>query len=218
MAGSSHPSLFISFEGGEGTGKSTQARLLAQALRSGGVDVLLTREPGGTPEAEAIRDLLLTGADRAWSAKAETLLHFAARCQHLEQAIRPALAAGRWVISDRFADSTLVYQGCGQGVDPAWIAAVSALVVGDDAPDLTIVLDVGPEVAQARLAGREGVADRYERMGDAFHRRVREGFLAIAQAAPQRCQIIDATARPEAVHAAVVVALGRHLARRASER
>lgn len=186
-------------------------------MRSRGIDVLLTREPGGTPEAEAIRDLLLVGADRAWSAKTETLLHFAARCQHLEQAIRPALAAGRWVISDRFADSTLVYQGCGQGVEPAWIAALSDLVVGDGGPHLTIVLDVEPQVARTRLAGRGGDADRYERMGDAFHRRVREGFLAIAQAVPHRCQVIDASAMPEAVHAAVVVALGRFLARRVNE-
>lgn len=206
-------SLFISFEGGEGTGKSTQARLLAEALQRRGIDVLLTREPGGTPEAEAIRSLLLGSHGGSWLPRTETLLHFAARCQHLDQAIRPALAAGRWVITDRFADSTLVYQGCGQGVDPQWIVALSALVVGDEGPDLTIVLDLDPATATARLAGRGGSLDRYERMGEAFHRRVRDGFLAIARAAPDRCRIIDAKAPPEVVHAAVVVAVGQFVAR-----
>lgn len=122
------------------------------------------------------------------------------------------------MITDRFADSTAVYQGCGQGVDSAWISALSALVVGDSAPDLTIVLDVDPHIARARMAGRGGSSDRYERMGEDFHRRVREGFLAIARAAPERCQIIDASATADAVHAAVVVAVGRYLAQAARAR
>jgi thymidylate kinase len=210
--------LFISFEGGEGAGKSTQARMLAEALQGRGLDVLLTREPGGTPEAEAIRSLLLGSHGGGWSPRTETLLHVAARCQHLEGAIRPALAAGRWVITDRFADSTLVYQGCGQGVDPEWIVALDALVVGDDGPDLTIVLDLDPQTAAARLASRGGDQDRYERMGDPFHRRVREGFLAIARATPDRCRLIDAGATPEAVHAAVVIAVGRFVADRTGRR
>lgn len=174
--------------------------------------MLLTREPGGTPEAEAIRALLLGGHDRDWSPKTETLLHFAARCQHLDQAIRPALAAGQWVITDRFADSTAVYQGCGQGVDPAWIAAVAGLVVGGDAPDLTIVLDLDPAVAQQRLRGRGDMADRYERLAADFHQRVRDGFLALAQAAPQRCVLIDADQPTEFLHAAIVEEVDRRCA------
>ncbi len=169
--------------------------------------MLLTREPGGTAGAEAVRALLVAEGGHAWSPRTETLLHVAARCEHLEKAIRPALQAGHWVVCDRFADSTAVYQGCGQGVDPAWIARLSQLVVGDSVPDLTVILDLDPVSASQRLAARGGIADRYERMGAAFHRRVRNGFLAIARTAPERCVVIDASKPTEWVHAAVVAAV-----------
>ena len=195
---------FITLEGGEGAGKSTQARLLAQALRADGHDVLETREPGGAPGAEALRALLLHGAVN-FVPEAETLLHFAARVEHLARTIRPALAAGRWVVCDRFANSTMAYQGYGHGADRTRIATLTSML--DTVPDLTLVLDVSPAVAARRLAGRGGAADRYEALDPAFHARVRQGFRAIAAAAPGRCVLIDADGAPEAVHAAVMAAV-----------
>lgn len=194
------PGRFITFEGGEGVGKSTQARLLASALRRVGKVVVLTREPGGAPGAELLRDLLLyRGQD--WSPDAEVLLHFAARAEHVARTIRPALAAGQWVISDRFYDSTLAYQGYGQGADREQIQALTGMVGLD--PDLTIVLAVSPETAQARLAARGG-SDRYERMDAAFHNRVADGFRAVLAAAPTRCVGILAEAEAPVVHAAIL--------------
>lgn len=199
---------FITFEGGEGAGKSTQARLLADALCDLGVPVLQTREPGGSPGAELLRELLLSGAT-AWSAPAETLLHFAARAEHVERSIRPALAAGTWVVCDRFADSTMAYQGYGQGADRAMIATLTGLI--GTAPDVTIVLDVSDAVGLARLRSRGGAADRYERLDAAFHARVNEGFRAIARAAPERCVVIAADGSEAEVHAAVMRALWQHV-------
>jgi dTMP kinase len=195
---------FITLEGGEGAGKSTQARLLADALEALGVPVLRTREPGGAPGAEVLRGLLL-GGTVAWSPPAETLLHFAARAEHVERTIRPVLAAGTWVVCDRFADSTMAYQGYGQGADRAMIATLTGLI--GLVPDVTVVLDVSATVAAARLRGRGGAADRYEREDAAFHARVAEGFREIARAGPERCVLIGADGGEDAVHAAVMRAV-----------
>jgi dTMP kinase len=191
---------FITIEGGEGAGKSTQARRLAEALQARGVSVLLTREPGGAPGAEVLRTLLLSGEVR-WSLPAETLLHFAARAEHVETRIRPALAAGTWVVCDRFTDSTMVYQGHALGGDRAAIATLVGLL--GLRPDLTLVLDVEVPTAVARMRARGAAADRYERLGEGFFARVREGFLAIAAAEPERCVVIDAAADPDVVAARV---------------
>ena len=200
---------FITLEGGEGAGKSTQARLLAEALTARGVPVLRTREPGGAPGAEVLRGLLL-GGEVAFSPHAETLLHFAARAEHVERIIRPALAAGMWVVCDRFYDSTLAYQGYGLGVDRAFIAALIGLVGVH--PDLTVVLDVSERVAVARQVQRGMDADRYERMDAFFHRRVNAGFREIAASAPGRCVLVSADGTTEAVHGAILRAVGRVVA------
>jgi dTMP kinase len=189
---------FITLEGGEGSGKSTQARMLADALEALGVPVLRTREPGGAPGAELLRELLLSGRI-AWSAPAETLLHFAARAEHVERTIRPALTRGTWVVCDRFADSTMAYQGYGQGADRAMIADLTRMI--GLVPDVTFVLDVSAEIATARLHGRGAAADRYEREGGAFHARVVAGFREIARAEPRRCVLIDANRTERDVHA-----------------
>jgi len=192
---------FITLEGGEGAGKSTQARLLADALQALGVLVLRTREPGGAPGAEVLRELLLSGRC-AWSAPAETLLHFAARVEHVERTIRPALAVGTWVVCDRFADSTMAYQGYGQGADRAMIAHLTRMI--GLVPDVTFVLDVSAEAAAARLRGRGAAADRYEREGSAFHSRIAAGFREIARAEPTRCVLIDANRTAADVHAEIM--------------
>jgi dTMP kinase len=200
---------FITLEGGEGAGKSTQARLLADALCDLGLAVVLTREPGGAPGAETLRALLLSGSV-AWSAPAETLLHFAARAEHVEKTIRPALDAGAWVVCDRFADSTMAYQGYGQGADHAMIATLTRLV--GLVPDATIVLNVSDAVARTRLRTRGNAADRYERLDAAFHARVNEGFRVIARAEPQRCTLVPADGTEAEVHAAVMRAVLAHCA------
>ncbi len=183
---------FITIDGGEGTGKSTQARRLHEWLGGRGIKALLTREPGGTVEAEEIRRLLVNGPTDRWEPLTETLLHFAARRVHLDRAILPALREGRWVVCDRFADSTMAYQGYGLELDPAIIADIYDLVIGDCAPDLTIILDMPIEAAFSRLAQRGGKLDRYEQRDRAFHQRVRTGFRSIAAAAPRRCHLLDA--------------------------
>lgn len=195
---------FITVEGGEGTGKSTQVRMLAEGLRSLGIAVVVSREPGGTPAAEDIRALLVEGAVRRWSPVSETLLHYAARREHLDRTILPALAAGQWVVCDRFADSTMAYQGCGLGLGREFVAGLHGLVVGDLGPDLTLVLDLPVEEGLARAGARAGGEDRYERMDLGFHQRVRDGFLAIARDEPERCVVIDAGGTPEAVAAALL--------------
>ncbi|WNJ98628.1 dTMP kinase [Thalassospiraceae bacterium LMO-JJ14] len=187
---------FITFEGGEGGGKSTQVSMLADALRASGINVITTREPGGAPAAEEIRNLLVSGAVERWTPMAEVLLNYAARDMHVTQVIRPALERGDWVISDRFSDSTMAYQGYGGGIDPARIAAVHAAVLGDFKPDLTLVLDLeteqGLKRSGKRLSEQDSAEDRYERMDLEFHHRLREGFLEIAAAEPLRCRVIDA--------------------------
>jgi dTMP kinase len=194
---------FITLEGGEGAGKTTQVGLLAAALEARGLAVLRTREPGGSPGAELLRGILLRG-EIDWSPRAETLLHFAARAEHLAKAIVPALEKGSWVVCDRFYDSTMAYQGFGQGADRGFIAAQIGLL--GIVPDVTIVLDVAEPVAAERLRQRGVLADRYERLGVAFHARVREGFRAIAASEPGRCVLVDASGDVQAVHAAVVAA------------
>lgn len=192
---------FITLEGGEGAGKSTQARRLAATLAAEGIPVLRTREPGGAPGAEAVRRVLL--GEGPWDGVAECMLHFAARREHVAQTIRPALDAGIWVISDRFADSTLAYQCYGQGVPRAAYDALAALALEGLAPELTLVLEIGSAEGLARAAER-GDTNRYEAMDAAFHGRIRDGFRAIAAAEPQRCALIDATAGPEGVAAAIL--------------
>jgi dTMP kinase len=197
----------ITLEGGEGAGKSTQARMLADALCDLGIPVLRTREPGGAPGAEFLRELLLSGRID-WSTGAETMLHVAARMEHVAKTIRPVIEAGSWVVCDRFHDSTMAYQGYGQGADRGMIEALAAMI--GIVPDLTLVLDVPREVALARLRQRGAVDDRYERLNEEFHRRVNEGFHAIA--ALPRCVLVDAAREPAAVHDAVMVAVRKLLA------
>jgi dTMP kinase len=203
---------FITLEGGEGAGKSTQARLLAEWLGQKGISVALTREPGGTPSAEDIRNLLVTGAVGRWDSLTETLLHYAARREHMARLILPTLDAGQWIICDRFIDSTTAYQGYGQGIDLGVIARLRETVLGAFAPDLTLILDVAPETRRARTAARPGNEDRYERMNEAFHDRVRAGFHAIAAAEPERCAVIAADQGIEAVSAAIKAAIAEKLA------
>jgi len=190
---------FITFEGGEGAGKSTQLKLLAESLRQSGLDVVLTREPGGSTGAEDIRRLLVEGEPGRWDAMTETLLHFAARRDHLVRTVWPALSDGKWVLCDRFADSTTAYQGSGHGLPAHAIEQIYALTVGAFRPDLTIILDQPVEEGLRRAAGRGGAEDRYERMGLEFHRRLRQGFLDIAAAHPDRCAVISAEGSVEAV-------------------
>jgi dTMP kinase len=202
---------FITLEGGEGAGKSTQIARLADALRKAGLTVRTTREPGGSPGAETIRKLLVEGEPGRWQPMTEALLHFAARKEHLEAVVLPALAAGEWVISDRFADSTLAYQGYGHRLGRAPIAALYHVAVGDFAPDLTLILDLPVEAGLARAGGRGHAEDRYERMDRAFHERVRTGFLEIARGDPGRCAVIDATGNLERVTALVFEAVATRL-------
>lgn len=205
------PGKFITLEGGEGAGKSTQVKLLADALTHAGVAVRATREPGGTPGGEEIRDLLVRGAAARWDAMTEALLHFAARREHLRRLILPQLAAGTWVISDRFADSTMAYQGYGHQLGREPIERLYALVVGETRPDLTLILDVPVKVGLHRAAARRGDETRYEALGRDFHERLHAGFHDIARREPDRCKIIDASGSldqvRDRVRAAVVQAL-----------
>ncbi|MCA0358464.1 MAG: dTMP kinase [Proteobacteria bacterium] len=194
--------FFISFEGGEGAGKSTQIRRLADRLATAGHDVIVTREPGGSPGAEAIRDLLVNGAADRWSPVTESLLMYAARRDHLERVIRPALARGAIVLCDRFADSTRAYQGAGGDAPASLIAALEAHVLGGTVPVLTLILDLPAEVGLQRAEARGGAA-RFESKGLAFHERLRAGYLEIARQEPERCVVIDANAPLDAVAAAI---------------
>ncbi len=197
---------FITVEGGEGVGKSTQVDRLADALHERGITAHRTREPGGSPGAEDIRQLLVSGETGRWDAMTEALLFFAARRDHLVTTVWPALERGAWVVSDRFADTTVAYQGYAHGLGRETIARLYALVVGEFAPDLTIILDAPVDVGLAR-AGARGGDDRYERMAVAFHERLRAGFLEIARDEPERCIVIDASAAADAVHRAVLAAV-----------
>jgi dTMP kinase len=196
---------FISFEGGEGTGKSTQAQELAQRLRSLGVPVRLTREPGGSPGAEVVRHVLLSGAAKPLGAYAEAILFAAARDDHVRQTIRPELDRGHWVISDRFADSTRVYQGALGNVEMRLIRRLEQITVGETRPDLTIVLDLPPSVGLERAARRRGLGevDRFEAEALDFHGKLREAYLELAEQEPDRCVVVDASPDAETVGNAV---------------
>jgi dTMP kinase len=209
---------FITFEGGEGSGKSTQARLLADKLRAKGIDPILTREPGGSPFAEQVRSLILAPGIAPHSPLAEALLFYAARADHVEKVIRPALIEGRWVISDRFSDSTRVYQVEAGGLPLDVFKALELIVVKLSYPDLTLILDVpakaGLDRATTRrlaraIAGED--ADAFEKRDLEFHEQLREGYLAIAKAEPRRCQVIDGTGAQETVAAAVWAQVERRL-------
>jgi dTMP kinase len=202
---------FITLEGGEGAGKSTQVRLLVEALRRSGIDTIQTREPGGAAGAEEIRTLLVTGAPGRWDGTTELLLHAAARRDHLVKTVWPALAAGQWVVSDRFADSTAAYQGAGHDLPGEAVSAVYRVAVGDFAPDLTIILDLPVAEGLARAKGRGGAEDRYERMGVAFHEKLRQAFLRIAAAEPQRCVVLSAAPDPAEVHRAICASVEERL-------
>ncbi len=195
---------FITFEGGEGTGKSTQTVLLADYLSDQGHKVLLTREPGGSDGAELIRALLVSGDVGRWSPITEVLLLYAARSDHWINVIAPALERGEWVICDRFADSTLAYQGYGHGVDRVFIHKLYTAVIGTRQPDWTFMFDLDPAVGVQRALKRHTSENRFEHMNMDFHNRVREGFTKIAHQNPHRCHIIDANQSVYAIHKEIV--------------
>jgi len=191
---------FVSFEGGEGAGKSTQAKLLAERLTAAGRKIVLTREPGGSPGAEQIRKLLVEGEPERWSALAETLLFLAARADHVGRVIEPALAAGQWVICDRFADSTVVYQGVARGLGAERVRSLQK-AAGALEPDLTIIVDVEPRAGLRRTQARGISENRFEQFDSGFHRQLREAFLDIARQEPQRCVVVDGSRSVETVAA-----------------
>lgn len=202
---------FITLEGGEGSGKTTQIRLLHERLQASGKQVVLTREPGGEAGSEAIRALLVSGDADKWDVMAETLLFQAARVQHVSRLIRPALAEGKWVVCDRFLDSTLVYQGMAKRLGVETIRELHALSLKSFQPDLTFILDVDPELGLRRAALRESRETRFEQMGAGFHHMVREGFRTLAAARPERYAVIDAGASPQTVHDAIWDELNRRM-------
>lgn len=207
--------LFISMEGGEGVGKSTQLKMLTDFLHHMEIDFVRTREPGGCESAEELRSLLVTGHHERWDGVSEALLYTAARNEHLRHVIRPSLTQGKWVITDRFADSTTVYQGYGRDIQRPELIALHDLVVKNTWPDLTIILDADVAQSLARTSSRQGnifdanTADenRFESLDVSFHERVRAGFLQIAQENPERCYVIDAIGAPEEVHARILEAI-----------
>ena len=205
---------FITLEGGEGAGKSVQARRLAERLRERGLAVVLTREPGGSPDAEALREVILSGAAAQFGAEGEALLFSAARIDHIDATIAPALARGDWVVSDRFADSTRAYQGAAGKLDPELLARLERVAVGDCRPDLTLILDLPAAEGLARAAGRRPAdepADRFEGESLAFHETLRGAYLEIARAEPQRCVVVDARASEDEVAAAIWTAVEERL-------
>lgn len=217
---------FITFEGGEGSGKSTQAQRLAAFIRTAGVEVVLTREPGGTAFAEQVRDLILSSTTAKHGATAEALLFFAARADHVETLIRPALGAGKWVICDRFTDSTRVYQGVAGSVPADAIEALNRIAAGATQPDFTVILDIDAAVGLARATERREAtgkssagADPFEQRDLSFHQRLRQGYLDVAKSDPARCSVIDATGMPDTVEqrvrAAVLGRFGACLSRKA---
>jgi dTMP kinase len=200
---------FITLEGGEGSGKSTQAKRLAAALESRGLVTLATREPGGSPGAEEIRALLVNGAPGRWDALTETLLIYAARADHVGRTIGPALLAGKWVICDRFTDSTYAYQGAGRGLARETIRRIDSIVLDDFKPEFTLVLDIDVETGLKR-AGKRGAAEsRFENFDSDFHERLRQAFIEIAKRHPDRCALIDATLGEDEVTAAIWATVSR---------
>ncbi|MEO3385883.1 dTMP kinase [Mesorhizobium sp. CAU 1741] len=208
--------IFITFEGGEGAGKSSQIRTLAATLRENGRDVLVTREPGGSPGAEAVRHVLLSGAAEPFGPSMEALLFAAARSDHVEQVIRPAVKRGKIVLCDRFMDSSRVYQGVTGNLDADFMRSLEEVAINGMTPDLTIVLDLDPEEGLRRATARrgDGSADRFEKETIDIHRRRREAFLDIARAEPQRCVVVDAAQAPKKVAAQIALAVSDLLHRR----
>jgi dTMP kinase len=202
---------FITFEGGEGAGKSTQIRLVADALARRGTPNLVTREPGGSPGAEEIRQLLVTGGTDRWSPMSETLLFYAARVDHWARVILPALESGQAVLCDRFADSTMAYQAYAGGMDRSLIETLHALVLPGVQPDLTLILDLDPAEGLARATARPGAEARFEAKGLAFHERLRAGYLDIARRNPGRCKVIDANRSVEKIAQDVLQAIDSQL-------
>lgn len=199
--------LFVTFEGGEGSGKTTQMALLKQYCEQAGMTAVFTREPGGGAGGDAIRSLLLEGAGDKWHPVTELLLFQAARVEHVERVIRPALAQGAHVFCDRFLDSTLVYQGYARGLGMAYSEALHRLTLGDFQPDMTFYIDIDPAIGLARAGKRQGRETRFEALPQEFHYAVRRGFLALAKAQPQRMIVIDGAPSQEVVHQSVMSAL-----------
>ena len=198
---------FITFEGGEGTGKSTQSQLLADYLRQQQKEVIVTREPGGTEGAELIRALLVSGAVSRWAPLTEVLLLNAARLDHWQKVIEPALASGKWVICDRFADSTIAYQGYGHGVKLEFLKGLYTELFGTNKPDITFVFDLDPVIGINRSLQRHTSETRFEQMELEFHQRMRQGYLNIAKEDPERCRLIDASQSKELIHSHIISAL-----------
>lgn len=194
---------FITFEGGEGAGKTTQAKRLCEALEAQGIETLLTREPGGTFGAEAIRDLVLSGIDDRWSGITELLLMYAARVDHVEKLIKPSLERGVWVISDRFSDSTVAYQGYARGVDLGSIKSVHDAVLGDFSPDLTFLFDIDPVLALKRVETRGEELSRFDKEKLDFHKTIRAAFQSIAEGAPERFVTLDAASSRDEIFKAI---------------
>ena len=205
------PGKLITLEGGEGAGKSTQIARLAAALERAGLSVVTTREPGGSPAGERIRKLLVEGEPGSLMPLTEALLHFAQRAEHIVKTIQPALDRGAWVVCDRFADSTMAYQGYGHRLGRGTIQTLTRLVCGPLKPALTLIFDVPVEIGLTRAAARRGVETRYERMDAAFHERLRRGFLDIAKREPRRCAVIDATQDVDTVTAETLKIVARRL-------
>lgn len=197
---------FITIEGGEGVGKSTNIQFITARLQQAGIDYVLTREPGGTPLAEKVRELLLNEHDETVAEMTELLLIFAARAQHLQQVIKPALKAGKWVVCDRFTDATYAYQGGGRGLSQSAIATLENLVQGSLRPDLTYLLDLSPDIGLAR-ASKRAALDRFELEKIEFFERVRAGYLERAALEPERCVVIDAAAELAQVQADILAHL-----------
>ena len=200
---------FITLEGGEGSGKSTQVKRLAAALEAKGLATLTTREPGGSPGAEEIRALLVQGEPGRWDALTETLLLYAARADHVRRVIGPALVADKWVISDRFNDSSYVYQGVGRGVPRETIRRIDSVVLDDFQPDFTLVLDIDVDTGLKRAGARGGKETRFENFDRTFHDRLRQGFIDIAKRHPDRAALIDATGTQDDVASAIWAAVSR---------
>ena len=203
MENSIKPGRFISFEGGEGAGKTTQAKSIASALENRGLEVVMTREPGGTFGAEAIRELVISGDHARWSGMTELLLVYAARLDHVQKLIKPALERGAWVLCDRFIDSSMAYQGYARGLGRDKVNAVNDTALGDFKPDLTIVFDIDPILAQGRVKTRGEALNRFDTEGLDFHKSIRAAFLDIGKLEPKRVKIIDAASSRGAITAQI---------------
>lgn len=211
------PGKFITFEGGEGAGKTTQAKMLAKALEGAGIETLMTREPGGTFGAEAIRDLVLEGTSDRWSGMTELLLMYAARQDHVEKLIKPALERGVWVISDRFSDSSMAYQGYARELGPEKVKALHEVVMDGFEPDLTILFDIDPILAQKRVETRGEDLSRFDAESIAFHNRLRQAFLNIAEANTDRIFTVDAAASRDGVQTRILFAVSQKYPRLAGK-